>query len=200
MSKLLLAAVAVVIAGGALFLSRGTRPGEAEPDPAAEVVSAEAAASAEDKLSRLHLDLEEARLSGSEVTSLLRQRPEVWSLGPLIDPSVRISGDTLRLSGAVATSDLPADSDLDAIRILLPDTARIDLTGTIRPNSTGNVAVQVYSLEVAGMPIPARYHPMILKHIGETRTDDPDGVTLILPLPGPLGTARVEAGELILSP
>jgi hypothetical protein len=200
MSRVLVFLLAAVVVVGAVLAMRGREPPGVEVEPTAVgTYTPEAAADAEAKLSNLHLSLEEARLSGEELTSLLRYRPEVWSLGPVIHPEVRISGDTLRLNGAILTAEIPSDPQLDAIRSLLPDTATVDVTGTVRPNSTGSVMLQVYSVEVAGMPIPARYHPMILERLGPT-TVDPDGATLVLPLPGPLGTARVEAGELILVP
>src|SRR5688572_18760903 len=118
-----------VQAGGGLI-----RGGSSETDSlaASVAISPEAAEEAENKLRRLQAG-EEVRLTDSEVTSLFRYRPEVWSLGGMSSPIVRMSGDTLWLSGAVDPQYLPPHPALDAVRMILPDTVRVDLAGSVTP-------------------------------------------------------------------
>ena len=82
-------------------------------------VSEEAALAAEEKIARMREDGEPARLSSVELSSLLRYRSGQWTAGPVRDPAVEMSGDTLRLSATIPTDALPSHPDLDRVRGLL---------------------------------------------------------------------------------
>jgi CheY-like chemotaxis protein len=94
-------------------------------------VSVEAADEAERKLTRLREQNEEVQLSGVELSSLFRYRAPVWAVGGVEDADVEMHGDTLVLSGRVATDRLPSHPELDRIRPLLRpggvSTARVEL-------------------------------------------------------------------------
>jgi hypothetical protein len=194
----LLVLLAAIVAGLLLIGGPGS-PGEPSGGGPTDV-SAAAAASAEDKLERLRSEGVEARLSGAELTSLFLYRPHAWPIGTITPPRVWMSGDTLRLSAAVPTERMPSLPEIDAIRFFLPDTARVDVAGTLRSLGPRAVALEVASLEVAGMPIPARFHPLILDRLGGEDRPEPGSAIFVLPLPAGIRTARVEAGELILTP
>lgn len=200
--KALLAAIAilVVLAGGfALALRSGAL--QSGP-PAAEPlrIAPEAADSAEAKLDRLTGMGEEIQLTESELTSLLRYRPDDWSVGLVSAPTVRLSGDTILLSGTIDPDQLPSRPDIDAVRLFLPDTTRIDAAGVISPLDPGSIGVEITFLEIAGMPFPSSYFPYIVDRLGLPGDDRlPEGGFAIT-LPAGIGTARAGAGVLVLSP
>jgi hypothetical protein len=199
MGRLFLAVVVLLIGAGVFM---GIRSGLIPFGEAAESVeiSPEAAASAEVKLTALREDGTEARLSGPELSSLFRFRPGIWSMGAVLQPEVRMNVDSISVSGRVATASLPPDREIDAIRMLLPDTADVAVTGTIHPGSRGTVILEIYGMEVAGMPVPRRYYPMILERVGRGDATAADSITVTIPLPARVSAARVENGELVLTP
>jgi hypothetical protein len=92
-----------LLAVGYLFRDRllggGLEPTEASP---------EVAAAAEAKLEQLRAGGDSVRLSGVEITSLLRYRAPAAALEMVHDPAVVIAGDTIRLTGRVPTDRLPS--------------------------------------------------------------------------------------------
>jgi hypothetical protein len=188
----------LLVFGGILLFGLGIFPSR-QQRPAVTEVSPEAAASAEMKLAALD-NGEEVRLSGIELTSLFRYRPEIWSAGAVTSPAIQMSGDTLWLTGAIPTDRLPSQPEIDAIRFFLPDTAWVELAGHVRPMPGGVTVLDVSSIDLAGMPIPPRYIPVIADRMGHEQRADLPPTSIILPLPGGVGSARVEGGELILTP
>ena len=187
-----------LIAGGWWFrddlaelLGRESEPTEVSP---------EAAAAAEAKLAGLKEGGEPVRLSQIEVSSRLRFRSPAWVQERVHEPAVEFSGDTARLSGTVATSELPSHPDLDRVRILLPDSSRLKITGRVAPLPSGRVALQIDRVEFAGIPVPERYYPTVLDRFG--RRDEPGLApsALALPLPEGVGSARIDQGYLVLTP
>lgn len=170
-------------------------------EPAAPTeVSQEAADLAEGKLARLRSEGEEVSLSSVELSSLLRFRAPVWASNTVGDPAVALSGDTVVVSGVVPTDRLPSHPELDRVRGLLPDSSRFEIVGHVRPLDDGRAALEVAEVEFAGLPIPARYYPDVLRRIG--RRDEPglSPTALAVRLPEGVGSARVAGGLLILTP
>lgn len=192
---LLFAAVLLVLAIVAIRLGLLTAPAGTATTL---TVSPQAAAEAEVKLSRLEPDGEEVRLSEIELTSLFRYRPEVWNLGIVTEPEVRLLGDTVEVSGGVVLDQISAPQ-LDRFRGFLPDTALVQLRGTVRAVGGASV-LDIASVELEGMPIPARLHPQILDRLGRDPADTLPPSSVPLPLPAGIGSARVEGGVLILTP
>ncbi len=117
------------------------------------------------KLARVR-DGEEVQLSGVELSSLFRYRAPLWAVSGVEDADVEMYGDTLVLSGRVATDRLPSHPELDRIRPLLPESSRIEITGQVRPYRTGSASLNIEQVQFAGIPIPARYYPEVLDRIG----------------------------------
>jgi hypothetical protein len=189
-----LVVVAALLALGYLFRDR-LLGGEREPTQA----SPEVAAATEAKLEALRAGGDSVRLSGVEITSLLRYRAPAAALEMVHDPTVEIAGDTVRLTGRVPTDRLPSNADLEKIRLLLPDTAKLVVRGTLQPRASGEAALQLQAVEFAGVPIPPRYYPVILERLGrqEEAGLDPAAVGVHLP-PGVAG-ARLSGGYLVLT-
>lgn len=163
-------------------------------------VSPEAAAVAEEKLGRLRDDREAVSLNSIELSSLLRYRNPGWADDVLQEPSVELSGDTVRLHGKVATARLPSHPELDRVRGLLPDSAQVDVAGGLTSSRDGRAVLDVRSVEFAGIPIPSRYYPSILEGLGRRTEPGQSPSSMSLPLPPGAETARVENGRLLLTP
>jgi hypothetical protein len=167
---------------------------------AAVRVSPEAAEQAERKLERLRTDGDTARLNEVEITSLLRYRVADQYPDLVNEPTVLLSGDTLRLAARVPSDRLPPLAELERIRLFLPDTSRIELRGRLLPIEGRRAALAVEQVSFAGIPIPPRFYPDVLERLG--RRDEP-GLpenAMAVPLPGYVGSARVEDGHLVLTP
>lgn len=188
----------VLLTGGVAAFGLGLLPRDAAPPEVLEVSPA-AASSAEVKLAQIEMN-GEARLTDVELTSLFRFRPEIWSLGIVRDPTVRMTADTLRLNGRFATAEIPSEPTLDAIREILPDTTDVAVAGTVRPFGAGQVVLELASIEVAGMPLPRRFYAEVLDRLGRNPNEPLPAGALALPLPAGIGGARVQQGELVLTP
>jgi hypothetical protein len=192
--------VVLLLAGGAwLFRDTITRMlGGGRPE--ATAVSQEAAAQAEDKLARLASDGETVRLNDVEFTSLMRYRLRDRIPGDLESPAVSFRGDTVRLMARVPSDRLPDVPELGAARAFLPDTADVDIVGKLAPLADGRAAFEVQRITFAGIPVPDRMYPQALERMG--RRDEPglSPSAYAFPLPDGVGAARVERGELVLTP
>ena len=189
----------LVLLAGAAWYFRDRLPGPwAKPAPPMEV-SEEAADSAQAKLERLRAQREEVRLSDVEFTSLLRYRMQGLA-ADLETPSVTFADSTLRLRGRFPTDRLPDTEEVNRIRTFLPDTAEVVVRGSIRTVEPGRAAVRVDNASFARIPIPAGEIPGVLERMG--RGDQPGLAPEEYPFPLPpgVGSARVENGQLVLSP
>lgn len=173
------------------LMGRGSEPVEVSP---------EAAALAEEKIDRLRTAGDTARLSSIEASSLLRYRGPAWLTQRVHEAGVEFDSDTVRVSGTIATSELPSHPELDRVRVLLPDSSRVEISGVIAPLPSGRMAMDIGRVTFAGVPIPARYYPDVLARFG--REDEPglDESSIAVPLPEGVGSARVENGSLVLTP
>lgn len=162
--------------------------------------SPEVAAEAQEKLDQLRVGGDSIRLTGVEITSLLRYRSPAAMLQMIHDPAVQIVGDTLRLTGMVPTDRLPSDPNLDKIRILLPDTAKIMVRGTLQASGVGEAAFGVEGVEFAGVPIPPRYYSVMLERLGRRDRPGLDPGAVSFKLPPRVSTAHVADGFLVLTP
>lgn len=188
----------LLLAGGAAWWFRDSLP---FLDRAESVeVSPEAADRAADKLARLRSEHEEIRLNSVELSSLLRYRGTKWFPAVVRNPDLRMSGDTVVVAATIPTDRIPSHPDLDRVRDLLPDSARIQVEGAVRMLDGGRAALTVQEVEFAGIPIPERYYPPMLERLG--RTDEPGLAPeeMALPLPAGVSEVRVEDGYLILVP
>jgi hypothetical protein len=163
-------------------------------------VSPEAAAQAEEKLNRLRSAGDTARLNEVELTSLLRYRAEASYPDLLNEPSVGMTGDTMRVAARVPSERLPPLPELERIRLFLPDTARIELQGRLLPADGRRAAIEVDRVSFAGIPIPPRFYPDVLGRLGRRDEDGLPQNAIAFPLPEGVGSARVEDGFLILTP
>lgn len=191
--------IVLLLAGGWLFRDRLARlVGGGRPE--ATAVSQEAAAQAEEKLARLADGGETVRLNDVEFTSLMRYRLRDRIPGDLDSPAVAFRGDTVRLMARVPSDRLPDVPELGAARAFLPDTADVDVVGRLASLQGGRAAFEVQRITFAGIPVPDRFYPQALERMG--RRDEPglSPSAYAFALPDGVGAARVEGGELVLTP
>lgn len=188
----------LLLLGGAAWWFRDSLPFLDRDRPVE--VSPEAAAQAREKLDRLRSDGQPVRLSGVELSSLLRYGSQDWAPVGLREPEIRMSGDTMMVAAIIPTDRIPSHPDLDRVRSLLPDSARVEVTGNVRGLGAGRAALAVRQVEFAGIPIPERYYPPMLERLG--RSDEPElaSAEMALPLPPGVSEVRVEDGYLLLIP
>jgi hypothetical protein len=191
--------IVVVLLAGAAWWFRGDLV-RLLGAPEATEVSPEAAAAAAAKLDRLRSHGETAELSSVELTSFIRYRAPAAALETLREPSVRMSGDTIRLSGRIPTDRLPPHPDLDRVRAFLPDTAPLVIQGRVEPLGAGRVALDIQGVQFAGVPIPPSYYPAMLERLGRRPEPGLPPAAVAVALPPGVGAARVEEGHLVLSP
>lgn len=163
-------------------------------------VSRQAADDAAEKLEGLRPGAAPVRLSSAELSSLLRYRAPAWAPARLRDPAVRITGDTLYISAMIPTDDIPSHPDLDRVRGLLPDSARVEVAGSVRSIGGSRAALAVRQVEFAGIPIPERYYPPMLDRLGRRDVPGLAPEEMALPLPPGVREVRVEDDYLILFP
>jgi hypothetical protein len=113
---------------------------------------------------------------------------------------VSLSGTTLILSGSVPAERIPDVPELQSLRFLLPDTVPVMIGGDVRSLREGAVAMEITTIEVFRMPIPPRIYPVLLDRLGRQDRPGLAPSALELPLPPGVSSARVEGGELVLTP
>ena len=100
---------------------------------------------------------------------------------------MRTDGQPIRLSSVELSS-------------LLPDSARVEVAGSVRSLGAGRAAMEVRQVEFAGIPIPERYYPPMLERIGQQDEPDLTSTEMGLKLPPGVSEVRVENGYLLLIP
>ena len=197
----LLALIGVVAIGAGIWMYRDKIPWAwKKQDAAVTVVSPEAAESAERKLERMRASGDTVHLTAAEFTSFLRYRFQDQLVSQLDAPTVTFNGDTLHLQGRVPTDRLPDTRELLAVREFLPDTPEVKLRGELRTLSPGRAAIRIDQAIFAKIPVPREVYADALKRLG--RPDEPGLASNEYPfrLPPGVSSARVEGGELVLTP
>lgn len=197
---LALIGVAALLFAGWTYHDRIPGPWNHAEEPAVTNVSPAAADQAEAKLQRMRSRGDTVHLSSVEFTSYVRYRYREQIAGELEQPTVAFTGDTVTLGGRFPTDRLPDMREVRAMRDFLPDTADVKLRGGLRTLSPGKAALRIDVASFATVPVPRDVYPDALKRIG--RRDEPGLAPneYAFPLPPGVGSARVENGELVLSP
>ncbi|HSU14314.1 hypothetical protein [Longimicrobium sp.] len=197
---LALVGLIAILAVGYKYRDRIPGPWQKSADPAAAEVSQAAAENAEKKLERMRQSGDTIHLSAVEFTSYLRYRFHDQLANELDAPSVQFTGDTLTLNGRVPTDRLPDVREVRVAREFLPDTSEVKLRGQLRTLGSGRAALKIHSVSFAKVPVPHDVFTNALNRLG--RSNEPGLAADEYPfrLPPGVGSARVEAGELVLAP
>jgi hypothetical protein len=191
----------VVLIVGLAWLFRDSLPVPRRgAPPTVEGVSPELAAVAEDKLRALRDEGRPAALSGAELTSLLRYRFAFEEVFGIAGPAVIVEDGQLRVGGMIATERLPRHPDLDRVRTFLPDTAVVEVAGTLTALDERRGAFEVREVSFAEVPIPRRYHGSILERVGRTPQPGLPEDAVAFPLPEGARTVRIEGDQVVFDP
>ncbi len=201
--RLLISLALLVLLGGGIFLAlRSTDEPVASSEPVESTTSTLPAgepATVESKLDSL-LAGRPVRLSGPELTDLLQAQGALWASRGSSPPVVAIRNDTVYVTGSIATDRLPSDPTLDAVRMFLPDTTPVAISGTLRAADDSTLAFEIAAVEVASMPVPGSYIPEVLNRLGFERRADVAPNAIAVPLPGVITRADIAGDTLVLTP
>ena len=198
--RALLALIGVAALAAGVWLFRDRIPGLGGREPEVVAVSPEAADQAERKLERLRSSGDTVHLNEVEFTSYMRFRAPLQIADQLESASVDFEGEQVTVSGRLPTDRLPDSHQVRAIRAYLPDTADVRVNGGLRTLGPGRAALRVDGVSFARVPVPSEVYADALRSLG--RRDEP-GLgpnEYAFPLPPGVGSARVEAGQLVLAP
>lgn len=198
--RALLALIVVAALLGGAWMFRDRIPGLGGREPEVVEVSPAAADQAEEKLERLRGSGDTIHLNEVEFTSYLRYKAPLEIADQLESVAVDFEGEALTFSGRLPADRLPDTRQVRAIRQFLPDTADVRVNGALRTLNPGRAALRVDGVSFAKVPVPADVYADALKSLG--RRDEPGLASneYAFPLPPGVGSARVEAGELVLAP
>lgn len=94
------------------------------------------------------------RLTGAEMTALLRHAAPGMIPAGVTDPLVWVRGEEVYLQARVARHELLPPSDGFALPELLPDTVRVVLRGEIRTASAERIVYSILGARVGRIPVP----------------------------------------------
>ncbi|TVR64415.1 MAG: hypothetical protein EA422_06730 [Gemmatimonadales bacterium] len=137
-------------------------------------------------------------MGGMEAEALFHHRAEVLLPPSLSAPRMEVEGGEVRASVRVARSLLPAVPELDRIQDVLPDSVTVAVRGGILTDRDGQGVFLIRRLDVAGVPVPRRFHDPILSALNLERGPDlPEG-SVVFPLPAGVESLHASGGFLIL--
>lgn len=197
--------VFVAAAGAAVWhfrgaIAEGWRELRGSREGAPPQTSAELAEAAESKLSALGPNgaPERVTLTEAELQSLLDYRLAPALPAFLGQPRVRLRDGRLRVEARVMADRLPDLPELGELAAFIPDTTDVAATGQLIPLRTGRVAFAVDEITAAGVPLPARLIPPILRRLGRTDEEGLPADAFAIPLPAGASAAYVRGDTLIL--
>jgi len=198
--RILLALILVAGLAAGVWLFRDLIPGLGGTERVATAVSPEAAEQAEQKLERMRTSGDTIHMNEVEFTSYLRYRAPLQIAEQLESAAVDFQGEGVTLTGRLPKDRLPDTRQVRALGSFLPDTADVEVKGALRTLSPGRAALRVDGVSFAKLPVPADVYADALKSLG--RRDEPGlgANEYAFPLPPGVGSARVEAGQLVLAP
>jgi hypothetical protein len=162
-------------------------------------VNAETAAAAMVKLDRLRDGRSRSTsLTTDEVQSLLVFEYRQLLPAYVDSPRVSLEGDHLRLRVRLPVERLPGIRSIGEIAALLPDTADLDVRGTLLPAADGHIAFAVDGVSAQRIPLPRRLVPSALEALGRVDRPDLPADAIDLALPKGVRAAYVRGDSLVL--
>ncbi len=132
---------------------------------AAEAVTPELAAQADRKLAELGTagGRDRVALHQAELQSLLEYRWGGFLPADVARPRIGLRDGQVTLQAGVATARFGRIPELQDILSILPDTTTLKAVGSFTPVDSGRVALEIHELGAAGIPVPDRLIPPILR-------------------------------------
>jgi hypothetical protein len=172
------------------FWDRATEPPEA---------SQELAAQAESKLAQLGEagGMHRVALSEPELQSLIDYRWVGFLPPDVVDPRVALDQGRMTLEGGVATARFVEIRELEEILAILPDTTQLRAVASLSPMDGSHVLLEVHELAAAGIPIPSRLIPPILRRFRGSGQPGLPPNALALPLPAGIHAVYMRSDSLV---
>lgn len=162
-------------------------------------VTPELAAEADRKLAALGQPRGRDRvaLNQAELQSLLEYRWGGFLPPDVAQPRIGLGDGQVTLEAGVATARFGTIPELREILSVLPDTTRLRAVGSFTPVDSGRVALEIHELGAAGIPVPDRLIPSILRRFrgGGEPGLAPNAVAL--PLPPGIRTLYISGDSLV---
>lgn len=203
MRRLLLLAF-VAAAGAAAWHFRGAiadrwRELRGATEGATPRTSAELAEAAESKLAALGSRgaPERVALTEAELQSLVDYRLSSALPAFLDSTRVRLQDGRVRVEARVMTQRVPDLAELGDFAAFIPDTADVAVTGHLIPLRPGRVGIAVAEVSVAGVPLPQRLIPRILRGLGRIEEDGLPPDAIAVPLPAGATAAYVHGDSVV---
>ncbi len=150
----------------------------------AQVASPELAQLATGKIEALRDgDVERVALGATELQSLIQYQHMGALPAFATSPQISLNEDHVTVRVRVPVDKMPNVKGLRDVANFLPDTAEVEVSGTLIPFGTDRVALGVNDVKASGIPLPARMIKDALKRVG--RRDEPglpaDAIEVSLP-------------------
>jgi hypothetical protein len=141
---------------------------------------------------------EELRLSGPEISSVVRYSfPGLLPTG-VHDPNVALEDGRVRLTVRLDVASLPDVPALRDVLGFLPDTVPLEVEGTVTSYGREQALLRIRSMEAAKIPLPSKLYPEILKALGRATPQDAPPGSIVIQLPSGLDSIFVERDSLHL--
>lgn len=166
-----------------------------------QVATPELGTVAADKIEQLRTGkVDRVAIGATELQSLLQYKYAGLLPAFAQDPQVELEGDRVRLRVRIPVDRLPdmQGSGLESAAAFLPDTADVELSGTLIPLPNGRTGLGVDAVEASRIPLPARMINEGLRRVG--RKDEP-GLpqdAIAVKLPDGVKSAYIRNDSLIL--
>ena len=141
---------------------------------------------------------EDIELSGPEVTSLLRYARADQVPEGLSDPAVFFEEGRAEASADVAVADFPGLPDLGPAAGILPDTVRVQITGSIIGFGEGEAVLFAQGIEIAGVPLPRAVIPEVMRGLGREHRPGLPPEAVAVDLPDGIASVHVSGDRLVV--
>ncbi len=164
-----------------------------------EAASPELAAEADRKLAELGTPggRERVALHEMELQSLIEYRWGGFLPRDVARPRIQLRDGQVTLEGAVATARFGRIPELREILSILPDTTTLKAVGSFTPADSGRVALEIHELGAAGIPVPDRLIPSILRRFRGGGEPDLPPNALAVPLPPGIRTLYISGDSVV---
>jgi hypothetical protein len=137
-------------------------------------------------------------LGATELQSLLQYKYAGLLPAFAQDPHVELEGDHIRLRVRVPVDRLPDVKGLESASAFLPDTADVEVSGTLIPLQNGRTALGVDAVEASHIPLPARMINEGLRRVGRKDEAGLPKDAIAVKLPDGVKAAYIRNDSLIL--
>ncbi len=137
-------------------------------------------------------------LGSNQLTSVLRYAlPGIVPPG-VNEPTVALSDGRVNVSARVAVHAFPHLPHLDKVAGILPDTALVEMGGSLVRVDQQHLAFIVDRMHIVHVPIPKAMIAEVLSGLGADRRPNLPKDGLVVPLPDGLSSAFVQRDSLVL--